>query len=515
MKVVTVMFDSLNRRMLQPYGCDWVKTPNFERLAERTLTFENSYVCSMPCMPARRDIHTGRPNFLHRSWGPIEPFDDSMPEMLKLNGVHSALITDHQHYFEDGGCTYHTKYETWQFLRGQEGDPWMGQVEEEPVPENAYGRNAVSIDRGNPFNMPYQDRINRKFIQHEDQMPQSKTFAAGLDFIERNAKADRWFLQLETFDPHEPFFAAEKYRDLYREAHFDVWEQTDGRLWDWPGYEECNDQFTKEMIEHMRYEYASLVSMCDAKLGLVLDAFDRLNLWEDTMLMVCTDHGFLLGEHDWWAKMRMPWWQELANTPFFIWDPRCGKAGERRTALVQPAIDIAPTVLGCFDLPAGDHMTGKDLRDVCDRDEACREHVMFGSFGGHVNITDGRYVYMRGPAREDNTPLDEYTLMPTHMKHPFKPFELTPDLVQIHEPLSFTKGCSVMKIDATGRGSRTSGMEAAVDFGTLLYDLESDPQQQSALEDESIEAEMIAKLKEAMQEVDAPAEQYERLGLNK
>ena len=91
MNVIMVMYDSLNKRMLEPYGCDWVKTPNFSRLAKKALRFENSYVGSMPCMPARREMHTGRYNFLHRSWGPIEPFDDSMPELLKDNGVHVNL----------------------------------------------------------------------------------------------------------------------------------------------------------------------------------------------------------------------------------------------------------------------------------------------------------------------------------------------------------------------------------------------------------------------------------------
>lgn len=66
MKCIMVMFDSLNRHMISPYGCDWTHTPNFARLAKKTVTFDKSYVCSMPCMPARRDLHTGRPSFIHR-----------------------------------------------------------------------------------------------------------------------------------------------------------------------------------------------------------------------------------------------------------------------------------------------------------------------------------------------------------------------------------------------------------------------------------------------------------------
>ena len=68
MRAVTIMFDSLNKRYLPPYGAQDVVAPNFERLAKRAVTFDNFYCGSMPCMPARREIHTGRYNFLHRSW---------------------------------------------------------------------------------------------------------------------------------------------------------------------------------------------------------------------------------------------------------------------------------------------------------------------------------------------------------------------------------------------------------------------------------------------------------------
>ncbi|WP_407829892.1 sulfatase-like hydrolase/transferase, partial [Staphylococcus aureus] len=81
----------LNRRMLPPYGSKWVQAPNFERLAAHSATFDQCYAGSMPCMPARRELHTGRYNFLHRSWGPMEPFDDSMPEMLKRAGIYTHL----------------------------------------------------------------------------------------------------------------------------------------------------------------------------------------------------------------------------------------------------------------------------------------------------------------------------------------------------------------------------------------------------------------------------------------
>src|SRR6188472_4429498 len=100
MKTVFLLFDSLNRLMLEPCGGTTIPTPNFRRLAERTVTFDRHYVGSMPCMPARRDLQTGRLSFLHRSWGPIEPYDNSFLQQLRDAGTYSHLITDHYHYFE-------------------------------------------------------------------------------------------------------------------------------------------------------------------------------------------------------------------------------------------------------------------------------------------------------------------------------------------------------------------------------------------------------------------------------
>jgi arylsulfatase A-like enzyme len=289
MKAIMVMFDSLNRRMLSPYGCDWVFTPNFQRLADRGVTFDCSYVGSMPCMPARRELHTGRTNFLHRSWGPLEPFDDSMPEMLRENGIHSQLISDHYHYWEEGGCNYHTHYSGWEIVRGQEGDPWKGDLSRKDLPQT---RNSQHL----PQRMLRQDLVNRSYMEREEDMTQPRTFALGEEFLRANAQEENWFLHLETFDPHEPYFSSKRFQDLYPHCM--------DEHWDWPPYRRVNE--TPEAIQHMRCQSAALHSMCDHYLGRVLDLMDELNLWEDTMLIVNTDHGFMLGEHDWGARSSCP-----------------------------------------------------------------------------------------------------------------------------------------------------------------------------------------------------------------
>lgn len=101
MRAITIMYDSLNREYLPCYGDEISIMPNFKRLAEKTVTFDKFYVGSLPCIPARRELHTGRYNFLHRCWGPLEPFDDSMPDLLGKNGIYSHCVTDHAHYWQE------------------------------------------------------------------------------------------------------------------------------------------------------------------------------------------------------------------------------------------------------------------------------------------------------------------------------------------------------------------------------------------------------------------------------
>jgi arylsulfatase A-like enzyme len=500
MKAVMLMFDSLNRHMLPVYGCNWVKAPNFSRLAERTVVFDSFYVGSMPCMPARRELHTGRYNFLHRSWGPLECFDDSMPEILKNNGISTHLISDHYHYWEEGGANYHTRYSTWQAERGQEGDFWISDRNTPDIPYTG------GTTRGEVRHR--QDWVNRAYMKEENDYPQARTVAGGIRFLEQNHDYDNWFLHIETFDPHEPYFVPERYKALYPEYDFAAAEAKG--LNDWPDYRPAGEA-DREQSEYYRYLNAALISMCDHYLGKVMEAFDRYDLWKDTMLIVNTDHGFLLGEHDWWAKCAMPFWQEIAHTPFFLYDPREKIQGERRNALAQ-TIDIAPTLLNYFNVPVPEDVQGRDLNAVVKNDSRIHDGALFGIFGGHVNVTDGRWIYMRAPSKEENKPLFNYTHMPAHMKRCFSVDEMR--TTELHPGFSFTKGCPVMKIDPDPKKESSGVIKTRPqDFGTLLYDVIEDPQQQEPVDNEAKEKEMKSLLVKLMKESDAPPEQYERLEL--
>lgn len=399
-------------------------------------------------MPARRELHTGRYNFLYRSWGPLEPFDDSMPEILKENGIYTHLISDHQHYWEDGGCTYHTRYSSWEISRGQEGDPWKADLRITFDKDTFFKAKKPLVGDKSYREWYAKDERNRAYMNSEARTSQAVTFENGIQFIRQNHAQDDWFLQIETFDPHEPFFTLPDDKALYPHQFAGDCED------DWPPYAEVAED--SQTVQHVRFDYAALVSKCDRYLGKILDLMDQYDLWEDTMLIVNTDHGFLLGEHGWWGKTVMPMYDEIAHTPLFLYDPRlpeCG--GEHRSSIV---------------------------------------------------LSDGRYVYMRS-ASDPDAPVFEYTLMPTHMRCMFSPEELS--TAELSGPFSFTKGCRVLKIKAENRSGDTTS------FGTRLYDLQTDPEQNTPIDNEKVRKCMESRLQRFFDENEAPEELYERFGLKR
>lgn len=486
MKAILVVFDTLNRRYLQPYGPDAAITPHFARLAARSAVFENAYAGSLPCMPARRDLMTGRLSFPRCAWGPLEPFEESYPRALARQGIYTRLVTDHYHYLEEGGSGYHTKFTTWECVRGQEGDPWKGKVD---MPD-------VSCLEGRKDRFRAQDIVNRANGLALEEYPLHQVFEKGLAFLEENHQADNWLLQLESFSPHEPFYFAPEFGQGYG------YDFANEHGMDWPDYVPCTQ--SPQAVLHTRMCYRGAVTACDHYLGQLLDAMDRLNLWKDTMLVVTTDHGYLLGEHGWWGKSVPPCYNEIAHIPFFLWHPGFpAGAGQRRSELVQ-WIDIAPTLLAAFGAPPMAQATGQELLALLTGEEAPRKCALFGYFGGHANLTDGRYVYMR--AGDESQPVFEYTLAPYRMKEAMPPEVLRQAVLAPGEPWS--NGCPVLKLPSRNWG----GVDMKA-YPTALYDLAVDPSQLTPLDNPEAETRMVRLLRQALARHDAPPELWTRLNL--
>ncbi len=493
MNVVCILMDSLNRHFLPTYGGPVVKTPNLERLAARSCVFTNNYVGSLPCMPARRDLWTGRIEFLHRPWGSLEPWDNPLPRVLRQGGVLTELVTDHYHLFERGGENYHIDFEGFEFIRGHENDPW----------ETAAAEMPPHIDNLTPR---YWRNVTHHFREEKDFMA-PRTLQASADWLARNHKQSPFFLMVDEFDPHEPFHVPPPYDTMYET------EPWDGPLFMWPTYGR-HPEYTEKQIRHIRAQYAGKVTMCDTWLGRVLDQFDRQNLWDNTALILMTDHGHFLGDHGWWGKPGCPQYDTMARTPLFVHVPGSPLNGRRSGALTT-TVDLYSTILELMgqaapapDGPGMGHSLVPLLSGTADRVRDC---ALYGWFADRVNYTDGRHTYMRSPVRADRGPVAMYSL-----RWSTAPWWRLPDPLQSRMTFDAYLPWTDMSVGrmelSAAEFTRTANQDS--DVGAhLLFDVETDPGQTRNLAGSPLERECVRGLTEALRACHAPPEQFVRLGL--
>ncbi|MCS7461570.1 sulfatase [Paenibacillus doosanensis] len=489
MKAIVILMDTLNRQLLEMYDpASWVRTPNLSRLAEKCAVFDQHWSGSLPCMPARRDMFTGRLGFLERGWGGLEPFDVTLPQVLKRHRIFSHIVTDHYHYFKTGGENYCQAFSSWDLHRGQESDPWVSRVgDPASLQEPHYGRVEPQYEK------------NRAAFRREEDYPGPRTMSAACRWLEDNKEAESFFLMVEAFDPHEPFDCPQHYLAMYGDGYT-------GPRMEWPKYSRVSEP--PEAIEHLRKRYAANLTMIDHWLGKLLDTMDQNGLWDDTLLIMTTDHGFLLGEHDWTGKNVMHVYNEIAHLPLMVHVPGTAVAGTRISAITQN-IDIMPTILDYFGIEIPPEVRGKSWLPLLDGTaRTLRDCALYGMFGMTVNITDGAYTYLRAPVREDNVPCYAYTAMPTT----FGSFlgASVPEQIETGRFLSYT-AFPVYRIPVSQAGSPFKIAQHGQ--RSLLYHIEADYRQAAPVEDEERIRSYTELLIRAMELEQAPEEQYERLGL--
>ena len=526
--VVVVLLDSLNRHMLGSYGGTEFATPNLDRFAHRATRFTRHVTGSLPCMPARHDILCGALDFLWRPWGSIELWERSITAHLRDAGVTTMLVTDHPHLFETGGENYHTDFGGWDYVRGHEGDPWKTWLDPSwigvpspPAREAAWfwqrrlGDLAPQIDRA-------YDRTRTHFRTETD-FPGPKTMSAAAAWLAdaaSNAGDDeRWLLFIDEFDPHEPFDTPAEWTGRYES---EPWE---GDRLIWPPYVvggRSADMLTEGEARHIRANYGAKLSMIDHWFGRVLDELDRSGHWDDTAVIVCTDHGHYLGEErangtgervDLWGKPMVPQFEPLGHVPLLIHWPG-SSAGATCDALTT-AVDLHATLADVFGVSVQHRTHGRSLVPLLTGEAtAVREWAIGGVFGNWVQVTDGRRKYARAP-EGDNLPLsmfsNRWSTMPVHVRGFV---ELPPpderawldrmpgsQIPVIRQP--FAAGDALPFWVARGHGGQHH-----------LYDIDVDPDEGENRRGEAVEREMVDLLRTALAELEAPVEHLARLGLS-
>jgi arylsulfatase A-like enzyme len=479
--VVMVVMDSLRLSAVGAYGDRRWETPSLDRLAARTSRLDRHYTGSLPCMPARHDLATGMHDFLWKPWGSLECWEEGLPTRLRDAGIMTQLVTDHYHLFGRGGENYHHDYVGWEFLRGHEADTWAT----EPV-DSSIGTPTL---HARDFIYP---RNRARFVTEAD-YPGPKTMTAAATWLDRNVgRHDRWFLLVDEFDPHEPFDTPDSYRGRYDTG----W---DGPDLIWPPY--SVERLPTAQADHLRGQYGSKVTMIDKWFGVLLDAMDRNGVWDDTVVIVTTDHGLYLGDDDVWGKPSAPIRHPLAHIPTFVHVPG---ASARPLPALTTAVDLHATVLDAFGVPADPRSTGRSLLPLIDGSvDQVRSWVLGGYFGRPPFVTDGTLAYQ--PAHVD-APMYVYSnrwsvAQWMDLPNPDRRAELDTwipgvDVPVIRQPFEPTQ-------QQVGRADRA-----------MLFDLDTDPGETHNLaDDRRVAAAARELLAAALTDVAAPAEVLARAGV--
>ncbi len=481
--------------MLAAYGGTEFHTPNLDRLAKRALRFDRHYSGSLPCMPARHDILTGNLDFLWRPWGSIELWERPITWALREAGVTTQLITDHPHLFETGGENYHCDFTAWDYQRGHESDPWKTRPDPSWLGCPSYGRHWTPYDN------------SRGFFREEGDFPGPRTMSSAARWLEENAgQHERFMLFVDEFDPHEPFDTPEDWAARYDPD----WE---GAHLIWPPYVVGgieNGVLSRREARQLRASYGAKLSMIDAWLGRVLDAMDRRELWKDTALILCTDHGHYLGEKDIFGKPRSPIFEPLGHTPLFI----CWPGVEARAVdALSTNVDLFSTLLDLFQARVPQRIHGHSLLPLIEgRSQSIRDYVLMGIWGREIHLVNDRYKYARAPESE-NEPLSMWSNRWSTMPVGQAPSLRLPD-PDGRAHLDRMPGSDIPVIrQPFVEGDMLPFWGYGPFIGHQLHDLRNDPLEEENRAGEEIERQLEEELRNALLEIEAPGDQLERLGL--
>lgn len=498
---IVILLDSLNRHMLGAYGGTEFQTPNLDAFATRSMKFNSHFVGSLPCMPARHDILCGALDFLWKPWGSIELWEDPITWPMREKGVVTQLITDHPHLFEVGGENYYTDFNAWEYLRGHEHDSWKTR------PDPSF-EGAPHLKPGRPdIEMPY-DR-SRTYFKSEADFPGPKTMQATADWIEDNAGYHEkgFFLFVDEFDPHEPFDTPEPWASMYDPD----WE---GGHIVWPPYRVGaveDGVITEREAFQIRASYGAKLSMIDHWFGRVMEKITEKGLWDDTMVMVCTDHGHYLGEHDTWGKPGTTIRRTLGHIPLMVSWP--GLAPGECDALTTN-VDIHATLMDLFGVEV-EHVThGVSLLPLLEGQvDKVRDYALAGVWGREVHLFDGIYNYSRA-AMDKNYPIsilsNRWSTMNNNMFR--KGLAMPPPNNRAF--LDRMPGSDIPVIrQPYEEGDPAPYWLSGKSGGSRLWNIKDDPTESESLIGGKEETELADVLKGALEEINAPEDQFERLGL--
>ncbi len=403
MNIILIVADTFRKDHLGCYGNRWISTPNLDRLAGESAVFDQAYAASFPTVPNRMDLMTGRFSFVHYEWQPLPENETVLAEVLGQAGYTTMFIADTPHTLEDG-YNFDRGFSGWKWIRGQEAERYMTDPIEVELPCAPHKlRNPEAVKK-------YLRNVSLRQSESDYFVAQTMTEAA--KWLERNYKQEKFFLYVDTFDPHEPWDPPQWYVDRYDPDY-------KGEKIIYPVYGPA-DYLTKEELKHMRALYAAEVTLVDRWVGMLLGRIEDLGLSNSTAVIFTTDHGYYLGEHNLTGKSIItpqfhgyaPLYEEVSHIPLLIRLPHTNRKGSRYSTFVQPP-DLTATIVDLARIEIPETFQGKSLLPILKNEKpffrdfaVTSPSLIHGTAGAaRPTITDGEYslIYAGSPSTGSKT----------------------------------------------------------------------------------------------------------------
>lgn len=408
------------RPELGAYGDTTIITPHMDRLARQGVVFTRTYCQQAVCNPSRASLLTGlRPDSI-QVWDLRTDFRDNVPDVVTL-----PQFFKEQGYTAIGlGKTFHNNDPdtiSWtvtpENIDGFPFDPDAVYANEENLAiqqmkiQTLKDQGSSRIDQLGYWYVKANATENAN-VDDDAYYDGAQTTRAIEILQELKAGKKPFFLSVGYYRPHLPFNAPKKYWDMYEREDIPlavnqfvpqgspaylVHGEAELR-----GYSDCQDlplpggsPWDEDRQREIKHGYYASVSYTDAQIGRLLDELDRLDLTDNTIVVLWGDHGWKLGEHNGWCKQTT--YEIDTRVPLIISGYGVGAKGRKSHALTE-FVDIYPTLCAMAGFPVPEHLQGSSLLPLLDDPDrewksAAFSQFLLGRFGRTTTVEGEQMGY--------------------------------------------------------------------------------------------------------------------------
>ena len=364
--ILFVTLDEFRAECLSAAGHPVVRTPALDQLCAEGVRFAKHYGQASPCAPGRAALYTGTYQMTNRvvmNGSPLDNRFDNIALAARRNGYDPVLFgytdqaVDPRTVAEDDPrlLTYEGVLPGFRceldLTRGREA--WADWVRTQGYEMPVDPEEGLATESERPADVGISAFLTNRFLEW---LP---------------AQQEPWFAHLSHLRPHPPFAAAGEWANAYERSSIDLPNAPGESLHPLHEFLLSISYFAapedEEGLREMRAQYYGMISDVDQQLGRVWQALRDAGQWENTIVIVTSDHGEQLGDHG--MVQKMGWFEESFHIPLIVRDPRAPESAGAVVERFTEAVDVFPTLCELLDIPVPRQCDGRSLQVFLDGEQ--------------------------------------------------------------------------------------------------------------------------------------------------